>query len=109
MPKPSVALCSAKPTISVPASAVSPARAETPMARPSEKLWMPIAVAMSMPSVSAAWRACSATAPLSNPASSGTATLPPDSGGSGRRDITARSSTAIAKMPSAKPPSISVA
>jgi len=36
MPKPSVALCAAKPMIRIVARPISPARAETPMARPSE-------------------------------------------------------------------------
>ncbi len=53
MPKPSVALWRAKPTISVVASATSPAWAETPMARPSLKLCTPMAIAISIPMRSA--------------------------------------------------------
>ena len=49
IPKPSVALCSAKPTISTVARPISPARAETPIARPSAKLCRPIAAAMIIP------------------------------------------------------------
>jgi hypothetical protein len=43
MPKPQVALCRAKPMMSTVARLISPAFAETPMARPSAKLWIPIA------------------------------------------------------------------
>ena len=48
MPKPSVELWSANPMISTVARPISPACAETPMARPSAKLWSPIATAMTI-------------------------------------------------------------
>src|SRR5919197_385685 len=62
MPKPSVALWSAKPTISTVANPISPARADTPIARPSAKLWRPIAAAIVMPVRSAAALAADASA-----------------------------------------------
>ena len=46
-PKPSVALCSANPTMSAAAMAVAPDAAEAPIARPSPKLCAPIPTAMS--------------------------------------------------------------
>ena len=49
MPKPSVALCSAKPMIRTVARPISPVLAETPIARPSAKLCRPIAAAIVMP------------------------------------------------------------
>ena len=61
MPKPSVALCKAKPMIRTVASPISPARAETPIARPSAKLWTPIAVAMIRPSAERGPRAALAS------------------------------------------------
>jgi hypothetical protein len=53
IPKPSVALWSAKPTISTTASVISPVLAETPIASPSAKLCSPIAVAIVIPVLSA--------------------------------------------------------
>ena len=53
MPKPSVALCSAKPMTSTVARATSPLAADWPMARPSAKLCRPMPTAIS----SAVWRA----------------------------------------------------
>ena len=46
MPKPSVALCSAKPTISVTARLAAPVAAAWPIARPSPKLWTPMPTAI---------------------------------------------------------------
>ena len=76
------------------------------MARPSEKLCTPMPIAISMPSASAARRACSATAAGSTPimAAGGASTLPPDIGGSGRWRSMVRSSQARLSAPSASPP-----
>ena len=107
MPKPSVALWSAKPTIRVAASETSPEREATPIARPSAKLWSPIAMAIIIPSDNAARRACSASPSPSNVGSAIASALPPDTGGSGRRRCMTASTRVNESIATAKPPSSS--
>ena len=72
--------------MSVVARATSPARAETPIARPSEKLCRPIATAISMPSVSDARSARPASSDVGTPVPGAAASaLPPAMGAGVRR------------------------
>ena len=73
MPKPSVALCNAKPMTSSVASAISPCAADWPMARPSAKLCRPMPTAINKASRRAGDQEAR---PMRDGARSSTATLP---------------------------------
>ena len=90
--------------ISTVASEIAPARAETPIARPSAKLWTPIAAAIVSPVRSARRREASSASASASDTLSAAASAPPAIGGvralSGR---IARSIIASPALPAAKP------
>ena len=106
MPKPSVELCSAKPMMSTVARPISPAWAETPMARPSAKLCSPMATAMTI-AVRSALRSSASKARRCSASSAGLMAIvdsAPASGGGSLADAPSRRWTvAIPPTPTRKP------
>ena len=106
MPNPSVALCSAKPMIKTVARLMAPDRAETPIARPSAKLWSPIAAAIVSPVHSARRLAASISSEsaLASEGSIATASAAPTIGGVRRPDgRISRSAMASPAVPAENP------
>ena len=107
IPKPSVALCSAKPMISTVARPISPVLAETPIASPSAKLWIPIAAAIVMPKPQRAPAADDPPRPRQGPAPARPSSRrrdPPAIGGRSVERRMRRSRIARPAQPTAKPP-----
>ncbi len=103
IPKPSVALWIAKPMIRTVASPISPLLAETPIARPSAKLWSPIAAAIVIPT-RIAW-ALAVSEPLIEVACSAViaSVAPPAIGGGFSLGRIQRSTSARPAQPAVKP------
>jgi hypothetical protein len=104
IPKPSVALWTAKPTIKTVARPISPVLAETPIARPSAKLWRPIAAAIVIPVRSAFALALRSSRVSIEACSTVIASVdPPAIGGIGRFGAIRVSISARPALPAAKP------